>query len=172
MTRILTMLRSPTRRVAHQHGAWSGWPRSKPSWVPAPKYCPRQLRKVPGEPKQCSKAVDAVNCQSVACCADSRSLACASRPSSHTCRCVEWQACCGWKSPLWLVQVIFLATVALLIGSLATVAVPKLAGDLIDICIQFRAAWRDRRGGRERAQPEAAADYRHPGCGRSLYRHS
>ena len=34
-------------------------------------------------------------------------------------------------------QVIFLATVALFIGSLATVAVPKLAGDLIDICIQF-----------------------------------
>ncbi|CAK0787881.1 hypothetical protein CVIRNUC_011103 [Coccomyxa viridis] len=33
--------------------------------------------------------------------------------------------------------VIFLATVALFIGSLATVAVPKLAGDLIDICIQF-----------------------------------
>ena len=38
---------------------------------------------------------------------------------------------------LWFVQVIFLATVALFIGSLATVAVPKLAGDLIDICIQF-----------------------------------
>ena len=34
-------------------------------------------------------------------------------------------------------QVLFLATVALFIGSLATVAVPKLAGDLIDICIQF-----------------------------------
>ena len=43
-----------------------------------------------------------------------------------------------WLSPpLWLAQVIFLATVALFIGSLATVAVPKLAGDLIDICIQF-----------------------------------
>jgi len=35
------------------------------------------------------------------------------------------------------VQVLFLATIALFIGSLATVAVPKLAGDLIDICIQF-----------------------------------
>ena len=34
-------------------------------------------------------------------------------------------------------QVLLLATVALFIGSVATVAVPKLAGDLIDICIQF-----------------------------------
>ena len=34
-------------------------------------------------------------------------------------------------------QVLFLATIALFIGSLATVAVPKLAGALIDICIQF-----------------------------------
>ena len=32
---------------------------------------------------------------------------------------------------------LLLATVALFIGSLATVAVPKLAGTLIDICIQF-----------------------------------
>lgn len=32
---------------------------------------------------------------------------------------------------------LFLATIALFIGSVATVAVPKLAGDLIDICIQF-----------------------------------
>ena len=32
---------------------------------------------------------------------------------------------------------LFIATVALLIGSLATVAVPKLAGSLIDICIEY-----------------------------------
>ena len=34
-------------------------------------------------------------------------------------------------------QVIMLATVALAVGSLCTVAVPKLAGDLIDICIHY-----------------------------------
>ena len=36
-----------------------------------------------------------------------------------------------------LLQVIFLATVALLVSSLATVAVPKLAGNLIDVCINY-----------------------------------
>lgn len=35
---------------------------------------------------------------------------------------------------LW--QVLTLATVMLFIGSLSTVAVPKLAGQLVDICIQ------------------------------------
>ena len=34
-------------------------------------------------------------------------------------------------------QVITLATVALLVSSLATIAVPKLAGALIDTCIQY-----------------------------------
>ena len=34
-------------------------------------------------------------------------------------------------------QVIVLATVALAVASLCTVAVPKLAGDLIDVCIHF-----------------------------------
>jgi Mg2+/citrate symporter len=34
-------------------------------------------------------------------------------------------------------QVITLATLALLVSSLATIAVPKLAGALIDICINF-----------------------------------
>lgn len=34
-------------------------------------------------------------------------------------------------------QVLFLGTVALLVGSLATVAVPKLAGELIDVCITY-----------------------------------
>ncbi|CAL8472139.1 g11681 [Coccomyxa elongata] len=33
--------------------------------------------------------------------------------------------------------VLFLGTVALLVGSLATVAVPKLAGELIDVCITY-----------------------------------
>ncbi|KAK9905752.1 hypothetical protein WJX75_005726 [Coccomyxa subellipsoidea] len=33
--------------------------------------------------------------------------------------------------------VLFLATIALLVGSLATVAVPKLAGELIDVCITY-----------------------------------
>ena len=36
-----------------------------------------------------------------------------------------------------IVQVIILATVALAVASLCTVAVPKLAGDLIDVCIHF-----------------------------------
>ena len=35
------------------------------------------------------------------------------------------------------VQVIVLATVALGVASLCQVAVPKLSGDLIDICIRF-----------------------------------
>lgn len=35
-----------------------------------------------------------------------------------------------------LLQVLAIATVMLFIGSLATVAVPKLAGQLVDICIQ------------------------------------
>ena len=34
-------------------------------------------------------------------------------------------------------QVIVLATIALGVGSLCTIAVPKLAGDLIDICIHY-----------------------------------
>ena len=34
-------------------------------------------------------------------------------------------------------QVILLATVALGVASLCTIAVPKLAGDLIDICIHY-----------------------------------
>ena len=34
-------------------------------------------------------------------------------------------------------QVIVLATVALAVASVASVAVPKLSGDLIDICISF-----------------------------------
>lgn len=34
-------------------------------------------------------------------------------------------------------QVILLATIALGLGSLCTIAVPKLAGDLIDICIHY-----------------------------------
>ena len=34
-------------------------------------------------------------------------------------------------------QILLLATVALLISSLATVAVPKLVGQLIDTCINF-----------------------------------
>ena len=34
-------------------------------------------------------------------------------------------------------QCLTVATLALLVSSLATVAVPKLAGSLIDVCIQF-----------------------------------
>ena len=34
-------------------------------------------------------------------------------------------------------QVILLATVALAVASLASIAVPKLSGDLIDVCISF-----------------------------------
>lgn len=34
-------------------------------------------------------------------------------------------------------QVILLATVALAVASLSSIAVPKLAGDLIDICISY-----------------------------------
>ena len=34
-------------------------------------------------------------------------------------------------------QVIILATIALAVASLCTVAVPKLSGELIDICIKF-----------------------------------
>lgn len=34
-------------------------------------------------------------------------------------------------------QVILLATVALAVASLSSIAVPKLAGDLIDVCISF-----------------------------------
>lgn len=34
-------------------------------------------------------------------------------------------------------QVLLIATVALFVGSGATVAVPKLAGNLIDVCINY-----------------------------------
>lgn len=44
---------------------------------------------------------------------------------------------CTYKMSFLCPQVLFLGTVALLVGSLATVAVPKLAGDLIDICINY-----------------------------------
>jgi hypothetical protein len=46
-------------------------------------------------------------------------------------------------------QVLFLGTIALLVGSLATVAVPKLAGALIDICIDYG------KGGRSVERAEA-----------------
>ena len=39
------------------------------------------------------------------------------------------------------------ATLALLVGSLATIAVPKLAGSLIDVCIQY-----NQEGGRDAAK--------------------
>lgn len=38
-----------------------------------------------------------------------------------------------------LMQLLVIATVFLFISSLATVAVPKLAGELIDVCIKFHA---------------------------------
>lgn len=36
-----------------------------------------------------------------------------------------------------MAQCLTVATLALLVSSLATVAVPKLAGSLIDVCIQY-----------------------------------
>lgn len=38
-----------------------------------------------------------------------------------------------------IMQLLAIATVFLFISSLATVAVPKLAGELIDVCIKFHA---------------------------------
>ena len=38
-----------------------------------------------------------------------------------------------------IMQLLVIATVFLFISSLATVAVPKLAGELIDVCIKFHA---------------------------------
>ena len=44
-------------------------------------------------------------------------------------------------------QCLVVATLALLVGSLATIAVPKLAGSLIDVCIQY-----NQEGGRDAAK--------------------
>ena len=68
----------------------------------------------------------------------------------------------GLASAAYLLQVLVLATIALFIGSLSTVAVPKLAGNLIDICVEGQ-----KEGGRAQADNQLLSM-----CAGSLWMHA
>lgn len=55
-------------------------------------------------------------------------------------------------------QVIVLATIALGVGSLCTIAVPKLAGDLIDICIHYGQGSFDAEAAKHQLNGDASID--------------
>lgn len=56
---------------------------------------------------------------------------------SGACHRLYFRLTCNLRRISAKVQVILLATMALAVASLSSIAVPKLAGDLIDICISY-----------------------------------